>query len=116
MVLMHCRGGAVGQMWTSSIHAGSMGSPFIRVTGAKASLVWRDSQPNELWHERQNQPSQGLHHGMPYPDTLFFSSLPSLAGRRYSCRCFYPYGLRASTGGEKTEGSCGDGSAPSCTR
>ena len=68
MVLMHYHGGAVGRMWTSSINAGSMDSQFIRVIGSKASLMWRDSQPNELRHEIQNQPNQLLHHGMPYLD------------------------------------------------
>lgn len=68
MVLMHYHGGAVGRMWTSSVNAGSMDSQFIRIIGSKASLEWRDSQPNELRHERQNQPNQLLHHGMPYLD------------------------------------------------
>lgn len=66
MVLMHYEGGAVGRMWASSVNAGSMDSQFIRVIGSKASLQWGDYNPGELKYEVQGQPSQTMHHGMPY--------------------------------------------------
>lgn len=68
MVLMHYEGGAVGRMWASSINAGSMDSQFIRVIGSKASLQWSDDNPGELKYEIQGQPTQAMHHGMPYLD------------------------------------------------
>lgn len=68
MVLMHYEGGAVGRMWASSINAGSMDSQFIRVIGSKASLQWSDDNPGELKYEIQGQPTQTMHHGMPYLD------------------------------------------------
>lgn len=66
MVLMHYENGAVGRMWASSINAGSMDSQFIRVIGSQASLEWSDYNPGELKYEVQGQPSQMMHHGMPY--------------------------------------------------
>ena len=66
MVLMHYENGAVGRMWASSINAGSMDSQSIRVIGSQASLEWSDYNPGELKYEVQGQPSQMMHHGMPY--------------------------------------------------
>jgi predicted dehydrogenase len=73
-VLFHYDNGAVGRLWCSSVCAGSMEAQTIRIVGSKASLIWREASPNELWYEVQGQPNQHLHHGMPYLDELSLDS------------------------------------------
>ena len=73
-VLFHYDNGAVGRLWCSSVAAGSMEAQTIRVVGSKASLIWREMSPNELWYEVQGEPSQLMSHGMPYLDKLSLDS------------------------------------------
>jgi predicted dehydrogenase len=73
-VLFHYDNGAVGRLWCSSVAAGSMEAQTIRIVGSKASLVWREITPNELWYEVQGQPAQLMSHGMPYLDKLSLDS------------------------------------------
>ncbi|WP_234731419.1 Gfo/Idh/MocA family protein [Acidocella facilis] len=65
-VLMHYHGGARGRIWVSSVNAGNMGSQRYRFIGSKASFEWSDSHPDQLIYEIQGEPTQILHHGMPY--------------------------------------------------
>jgi predicted dehydrogenase len=67
-VIMHYENGAVGRLWASSVNAGCLDSQLIRIVGSKASLVWSDYNPNDLFYEVQGQPNQILHHGMDYLD------------------------------------------------
>ncbi len=73
-VLLHYDNGAVGRLWCSSVAAGSMEAQTIRIVGARASLIWREMTPNELWYEVQGQPAQLMSHGMPYLDKLSLDS------------------------------------------
>lgn len=65
-VLMHYDNGARGRLWVSSVDAGNMGSQRYRFVGAKASLAWSDSRPDQLVYQVQGEPERILHHGMPY--------------------------------------------------
>ncbi|WP_298282389.1 Gfo/Idh/MocA family protein [Acidocella sp.] len=73
-VLFHYNNGAVGRLWCSSVCAGSMEAQTIRIIGSKASLIWRETMPNELVYEIQGQPGQVMHHGMPYLDQISLES------------------------------------------
>jgi predicted dehydrogenase len=73
-VLFHYDSGAVGRLWCSSVAAGSMEGQTIRIVGSKASLIWREMSPNELWYEVQGEPAQLMSHGMPYLDKLSLDS------------------------------------------
>lgn len=73
-ILFHYENGAVGRLWCSSVNAGCMDSQKIRIVGSKASLVWSDAYPNDLYYEVQGQPIQHMHHGMPYLDGLCLDS------------------------------------------
>ncbi|MDO8881779.1 MAG: Gfo/Idh/MocA family oxidoreductase [Pseudotabrizicola sp.] len=71
-VLMHYNNGARGRLWVSSVNAGNMGSQRYRFVGAKASIEWSDSHPDQLLYDIQGEPNQIIHHGMPYlePESL----------------------------------------------
>lgn len=64
--LMEYDNGAVGQVWSCAVNAGSMHGQKIRVIGAKASLEWWDERPNQLSFEVQGQPARVLERGMGY--------------------------------------------------
>ena len=64
--LMRYENGAVGRMWASSVNAGCMDGHRIRIVGSKASIEFRDNQPNELLYEVQGQPIQKMIRAMPY--------------------------------------------------
>jgi len=64
--LMEYDNGAVGQVWSCAVNAGSMHGQKIRVIGAKASLEWWDERPNQLSFEVQGQPTRILERGMGY--------------------------------------------------
>ena len=65
-VLIHYDNGAVGTMWASGVNSGCHKSQGIRIVGSKASLEWRDSDPNKLYFEVQGEPNQVMFRGMPY--------------------------------------------------
>ncbi|MCH1982422.1 Gfo/Idh/MocA family oxidoreductase [Ruminococcus sp. OA3] len=65
-VLLHFKGGAVGNLWASCVNAGSTHQQKIRVVGSKASVEWWDEHPNQLRYEVQGQPVQILDRGMGY--------------------------------------------------
>lgn len=64
--LMEYDNGAVGQVWSCAVNAGSMHGQKIRVIGARASLEWWDERPNQLSFEVQGQPARILERGMGY--------------------------------------------------
>ena len=64
--LMEYDNGAVGQVWSSAVNAGSMHGQKIRVIGSRASLEWWDERPNQLSFEVQGQPARLLERGMGY--------------------------------------------------
>ena len=64
--LMEYDNGAVGQVWSSAVNAGSMHGQKIRVIGSRASLEWWDERPNQLSFEVQGQPARILERGMGY--------------------------------------------------
>lgn len=66
MTLQEYNNGAVGYVWSSCINSGAMHEHKIRVVGSKASIEWRDDQPNQLRYEIQGQPVQILERGMDY--------------------------------------------------
>ncbi len=65
-VMMKYDNGAVGRLWTSAVNAGCMNGHRIRIVGSKASIEWRDNQPNELILEEQGKPVQTMIRAMPY--------------------------------------------------
>ena len=65
-VMMKYDNGAVGRLWTSAVNTGCMDGHRIRIVGSKASIEWRDNQPNELIYEVQGQPIQTMIRAMPY--------------------------------------------------
>ena len=67
-VLIKYKGGAIGNLWASSVNAGSMHQQKVRVIGDKASIEWWDEHPNQLRFEIQGEPVQILERGMPYLD------------------------------------------------
>ena len=73
-VLFHYDNGAVGRLWCSSVAAGSMEAQTIRIVGSKATLIWRETQPNELSFDVQGEPARLLSHGMPYLEELSLES------------------------------------------
>lgn len=79
-VLMHYDNGARGRLWVSSVNAGNMGSQRYRFVGAKASVEWSDSHPDQLIYEVQGEPNRVLHHGMPYlePESLAVDRMGAL--------------------------------------
>ncbi|MDM5247800.1 Gfo/Idh/MocA family oxidoreductase [Lysinibacillus sp. G4S2] len=58
--------GAIGEVWSSCVNAGSMHGQTIRVIGSKASIEWWDEHPNQLRYEVQGKPVQVLDRGMDY--------------------------------------------------
>ena len=64
--LMEYDNGAVGQVWSCAVNAGSMHGQKIRVIGSRASLEWWDERPNQLSFEVQGQPARILERGMGY--------------------------------------------------
>ena len=64
--LMEYDNGAVSQVWSCAVNAGSMHGQKIRVIGSKGSLEWWDERPNQLSFEVQGQPARILERGMGY--------------------------------------------------
>lgn len=48
---------ARGSMTVSQISAGRKNRLFVEIYGAKASVVWNQEQPDELWIGRRNEPN-----------------------------------------------------------
>ena len=76
-VIIKFKSGAIGNLWASSVNAGSMHQQQIRVIGEKASIEWWDEHPNQLRYEVQGQPAQLMDRGMGY----LYSDDPGVCSR-----------------------------------
>ncbi len=72
ITLMEYDNGAIANVWSSAINAGSMHGQKLRIVGSKASIEWWDEQPNQLRYEVQGEPARILERGMGYlyPEAL----------------------------------------------
>ncbi len=72
ITLMEYDNGAIANVWSSAINAGSMHGQKVRIVGSKASIEWWDEQPNQLRYEVQGEPVRILERGMGYlyPEAL----------------------------------------------
>lgn len=72
ITLMEYDNGAIANVWSSAINAGSMHGQKVRIVGEKASLEWWDERPNQMSFEVQGEPVRILERGMGYlyPDAL----------------------------------------------
>jgi predicted dehydrogenase len=67
-------GGAVGRIWSSYVAVGNEHGLSFRVFGDDGSLVWRQEEPEFLWHQHFGGPVVRLSRGM---DSLSAASLRS---------------------------------------
>lgn len=65
-ILVRFKGGAKGIIYASQISAGEENGPFIRVYGTKASLEWRQTEPNQLILKYPQKGAEILRPGNPY--------------------------------------------------
>jgi len=65
-VMIHFKGGVVGNLWASCVNAGAIHEQKIRIVGSKASIEWWDEHPNQLSYEVQGKPKQLLDRGHGY--------------------------------------------------
>ena len=77
-VMLKFTNGAVGNLWASSVNAGSMHQQKIRVVGEKASIEWWDEYPNQLRYEVQGEPAKILERGMGY----LYHDVPGISANR----------------------------------
>ncbi|RYC15618.1 Gfo/Idh/MocA family protein [Ciceribacter ferrooxidans] len=72
ITLMEYDNGAIANVWSSAINAGSMHGQKVRIVGSKASIEWWDEQPNQLRYEVQGESVRILERGMGYlyPEAL----------------------------------------------
>jgi predicted dehydrogenase len=72
ITLMEYENGAIANVWSSAVNAGSMHGQKVRIVGEKASVEWWDERPNQLSYEVQGEPVRILERGMPYlyPEAL----------------------------------------------
>ena len=72
ITLMEYDNGAIANVWSSAVNAGSMHGQKVRIVGEKASIEWWDERPNQLSYEIQGEPVRILERGMPYlhPEAL----------------------------------------------
>lgn len=66
VTLMEYDNGAIANIWSSAVNAGSMHGQKVRIVGSKASIEWWDERPNQLTHEIQGEPVRILERGMDY--------------------------------------------------
>jgi predicted dehydrogenase len=66
--------GAVGRLWSSYVATGSEHGLAFRIFGDEGSLVWRQEEPEFLWHRQFGGPVVRLSRGM---DSLSSTSLRS---------------------------------------
>ncbi|RDL51113.1 Glucose--fructose oxidoreductase [Ensifer sp. M14] len=66
MTLMEYDNGAIANIWSSAVNAGSMHGQKVRIVGSKASIEWWDERPNQLSYEVQGEPVRILERGMDY--------------------------------------------------
>lgn len=66
VTLMEYDNGAIANIWSSAVNAGSMHGQKVRIVGSKASIEWWDERPNQLSFEIQGEPVRILERGMDY--------------------------------------------------
>jgi len=66
ITLMEYDNGAIANVWSSAVNAGSMHGQKVRIVGEKASIEWWDERPNQLSYEVQGEPMRILERGMGY--------------------------------------------------
>ncbi|MGH6809010.1 MAG: Gfo/Idh/MocA family protein [Ensifer adhaerens] len=66
VTLMEYDNGAIANIWSSAVNAGSMHGQKVRIVGSKASIEWWDERPNQLSYEIQGEPVRILERGMDY--------------------------------------------------
>ncbi len=59
-ILLRFKGGAKGILYASQISAGEENGPYIRIYGSKASLEWRQPDPNQLILKYPDRPTEIL--------------------------------------------------------
>jgi predicted dehydrogenase len=62
-VLLRFEGGARGMLWASQVAVGNENGLQLRVYGEKASLEWRQDNPNYMWFTEFGKPRQLLTRG-----------------------------------------------------
>lgn len=65
-ILLRLENGGKGILTCSQVAAGEENGLSIRIYGSKASLEWRQMEPNTLIYKQPGQPRQLLRTGMPY--------------------------------------------------
>lgn len=65
-VLMRYENGAVGRMWASAVNAGCLDGNRLRIVGSKASVEWRDREPDYANFDVQGEPQRRLYRSMSY--------------------------------------------------
>ena len=65
-MLLRFKGGAKGVLISSQISIGGENALSLRVFGDKATLVWRQENPNELFYTEADAPTQILTRNAPY--------------------------------------------------
>lgn len=62
-MMMRFEGGAKGMLWASQVAPGCENGLQLRVYGEKASLEWRQDNPNQMWFSQFGQPKQLITRG-----------------------------------------------------
>ncbi len=62
-ILLRFSGGARGMLWASQVAPGNENGLQLRVYGERASIVWRQDNPNSMWFSELGKPAQLLTRG-----------------------------------------------------
>lgn len=62
-IMMRFEGGARGMLWASQVAPGCENGLQLRVYGEKASIEWRQDNPNQMWFSKLDQPKQLITRG-----------------------------------------------------
>ncbi len=62
-IMMRFEGGARGMLWASQVAPGNENGLQLRIYGEKASLSWRQDNPNQMWFCPFGEPQQLLTRG-----------------------------------------------------
>ena len=62
-IMMRFEGGARGMLWASQVAPGNENGLQLRLYGEKASIVWRQDTPNQMWFSPFGEPRQLLTRG-----------------------------------------------------
>ncbi|MBJ6986966.1 MULTISPECIES: Gfo/Idh/MocA family oxidoreductase [unclassified Devosia] len=62
-IMLRFEGGAKGMLWASQVAVGHENGLQLRVYGEKASIEWRQDNPNYMWYSEFGKPKQLLTRG-----------------------------------------------------